>query len=73
VGRETPLDPIALASRYDRRGDRYDTISLCGELLLGFDPIRQSVDESVAKTAWHEETARSVIAQLLAAPEAQLC
>jgi hypothetical protein len=73
VGREAPLDPIELASRYRRRGDRYETISFCGELLLGFEPDRRWIDRFGSKTSWNPESARQAIAQLVAAPEAQLC
>jgi uncharacterized protein (DUF1800 family) len=72
VGRETPLDPIALASRYRRRGNRHETISFCGELLLGVEPDRRWIDQSVSKATWNPESARQAIAQLMAAPEAQL-
>jgi Protein of unknown function (DUF1800) len=73
VGREIPFDPIALAGQYRRRGDRHETISFCGELLLGFKPDRRWIDQSVSKTTWNSESARQAIAQLMSAPEAQLC
>jgi uncharacterized protein (DUF1800 family) len=73
VGREVPLDPIALAGRYRRRGDRHETISFCGEVLLGFEPDQRWIDDSVSKATWNPESARHSIAQLMASPEAQLC
>ena len=38
VGRDAPLDPIALARRYGRGRDRADAIRFCAELLLGVAP-----------------------------------
>ena len=40
VGRDAPLDPIALAGQYGRGGSRDQTLSFCAELLLGFAPDR---------------------------------
>ncbi len=76
VGRDAPLNPIALATRYGRGRNRADTISFYAELLLGFAPDDQWIDRlerSLGTTAgFNENSARRAVAFLLAAPEAQL-
>ncbi|MFI5456241.1 MAG: DUF1800 family protein [Isosphaerales bacterium] len=76
VGREVPLDPIALAGRYGRGGSRVDTITFCAELLLGFAPDGRWMDGLEAfrgaNAAWNQDSARRAVAHLLATPEAQL-
>jgi len=76
VGREVPLDPIALAGRYGRGRNRVDTISFCAELLLGFAPDGRWMDRLAASlganAAWNQDSARRAVAHLLATPEAQL-
>ncbi len=78
VGRAEPFDPIALARRHGRGRDRADVIRFSAELLLGVMPDARWIDqvgESLgmkAKSDWNEDTARRVIAQIIASPEAQL-
>jgi uncharacterized protein (DUF1800 family) len=69
IGREPALDPIALAQRHGRGGNRVDTMTFCAELLMGLTPDARAIG---SKTAWNAESARSAVARLLAAPEAQL-
>ncbi len=73
VGRDAPLDAIALAGRYGRGGSRDQTLSFCAELLLGFAPDRRWIDQLSTKTDWNAESARLAIARLLTTPAAQLC
>jgi uncharacterized protein (DUF1800 family) len=73
VGRDQPLDAIALASHNGRSTNRVDTITFCSELLLGYKPEAEWIDLLGSKTAWNPESARRTVARLLATPEAQLC
>ncbi len=73
VGRDAPVDPIALAGRYGRRGSQDQTVSFCAELLLGFAPDQRWMDQLGAQTNWNTESARRAVARLLVTPEAQLC
>jgi len=76
VGREVPLDPIALAGRSGRGRNRVDTMSFCAELLLGFAPDGRWMDRLEASlgasAGWNQDSARRAVAHLLATPEAQL-
>ena len=78
VGRDVPLDPIALARRHGRGRDGTDAIRFCAELLLGATPDPRWIDRlgeslgSRSKTPWDQDAARRAVAQLLASPEAQL-
>ena len=73
VGRDAPFDPISLASRYGRDGNRDQTVSFCAELLLGFSPDQSWIEQLGTKAAWGPESARRAVATLLASPEAQIC
>jgi uncharacterized protein (DUF1800 family) len=73
IGRDAPLDAIALAGRHGRGGSRVEAITFCSELLLGVRPDAHWIDQLSAKTAWNPESARLTVARLLATPEAQLC
>jgi uncharacterized protein (DUF1800 family) len=73
IGRDAPLDVIALATRHGRSGNSIDSITCCAELLLGFVPDAHWIQQLVPKSAWNAESARRTVARLLATPEAQLC
>ena len=78
VGRDAPLDPIALARHHGRGRDGAEALRFCAELLLGIAPDARWIDRFgaaigvKAKADWNEDTARHAVAQILAAPEAQL-
>ncbi len=78
VGRDTPLDPIALARHHGRGHDGPEAIRFCAELLLGIVPDARWLDRLgaslgvKAKADWNEDTTRRAVAQILASPEAQL-
>jgi uncharacterized protein (DUF1800 family) len=72
VGRDAPLDPVALANRHGRRRDRAETIEFFSDLLLGGRPDARWVEQVAPKTDWNEDAARRAVARLLATPEAQL-
>jgi uncharacterized protein (DUF1800 family) len=73
IGRDAPLDAIALATRHGRGGSREQTLSFCADLLLGFAPDRHWIDQLGTAKDWNRESARRAVARLLASPEAQLC
>ncbi len=78
IGRDMPLDPIALAQRHGRGRDGVDAIRFCTELLLGVVPDARWLDrlgDSLgvkSNAAWDPDLTRRAIAQILASPEAQL-
>ncbi len=78
IGRDMPLDPIALAKRHGRGRDGVDAIRFCTELLLGVVPdarwLERLGDSLGVKSnaAWDPDLTRRAIAQILASPEAQL-
>jgi hypothetical protein len=76
IGRERPLDPLALAWKYGRGSDRRDALTFFAELLLGVSPDAnwlKQLDTSLGPSAtWNEETARCAVVQILSSPEDQL-
>ena len=78
IGRDIPLDPIALARRHGRGRDGVDAIRFCTELLLGVVPDARWLERLVvalgvkSNAAWDPDTTRRAIVQILASPEAQL-
>ncbi len=78
VGRDTPLDPIALARHHGRGHDGAEALRFCAELLLGIVPDARWIDRLGAslgvksKADWNEDTARRAVAQLLGSAEAQI-
>jgi uncharacterized protein (DUF1800 family) len=77
VGRDAPLDPLALAQRHGRGRSGADAIRFCAELLNGTAPADDWQERLGASSAgkpetWDREAARNVVARLIAAPESQL-
>jgi hypothetical protein len=78
VGRDAPLDPIALARRHGRGHDGAEAIRYCTELMLGIVPDDRWIDRLGAslgvksRADWNEDTTRHAVAQILASPEAQV-
>jgi uncharacterized protein (DUF1800 family) len=77
IGREAPLDPIALARRYGRGHDAQDAVRFCAEVLTGSAPddrqlerLRPSPDSK--STTWDAEAVRGAAARLIAAPDSQV-
>jgi uncharacterized protein (DUF1800 family) len=77
VGRDAPLDPMALAGRCGRGRDRADAVRFCGEILSGTAPDdgqleRLGPSPGTSPKAWDGEAARGAAGRLIAAPESQL-
>jgi hypothetical protein len=64
VGRDAPLDPVALALRYGRGRDGADAVRFCAEVLTGSPSARPQACDGQA--------ARDAVARLIAAPESQI-
>ena len=73
IGRERPLEPIALARRHGRGSSRRETLSFLSQLLLGLEPDErwfERLDQVLGSSAaWNEELARRAVTQVLTAPE----
>ncbi len=76
VGRPSPWDPLALASRHDRGRGRDEYIDFIAELLFGSEPGRdwhaRIADATGSDESWGPDAARHAIALILTCPEAQL-
>jgi hypothetical protein len=86
VGRDAPLDPLALARRHGRGRDETDAIRFCAELLTGAaaagdwqahpsaptDRPPESTSGRVSARGDDRASARNAVARLIAAPESQL-
>jgi uncharacterized protein (DUF1800 family) len=76
IGRERPLEPIALAGRHGRDSSRKQTLSFLTQLLLGLEPDDrwiERLEQSLGGSAtWNEELARRAVVQILASPEGQV-
>jgi Protein of unknown function (DUF1800) len=73
IGREAPLEPIALAERHGRGSGQAETVSFLCELVLGLAPDARWIEQVSSKAGWNPESARRAVTRLIAAPEAQLC
>jgi uncharacterized protein (DUF1800 family) len=76
IGREGPLEPIALALRHGRGSSRRETLTFLSQILLGIKPedcwierLEQAIGGS---ERWNEELARRAVVQILASPEGQV-
>jgi len=76
IGRERPLEPIALARTHGRGSSRGETLTFLRQVLLGIKPedgwierLEQAIGGS---ERWNEELARRAVVQILASPEGQV-
>jgi Protein of unknown function (DUF1800) len=76
IGRERPLEPIALARRHGSGSSRRETLSFLTQLLLGLEPDDRWTDRLDqllgGSAAWNEDMARRAVVQILTAPEGQV-
>ena len=76
IGRDLPLEPIALARRHGRGSSRKEILSFLTQLLLGLEPDDhwiERLDQALGGSALgNEELARRAVVQILAAPEGQV-
>src|SRR5262249_29385329 len=76
VGLAAPLDPLALARKHARGADLDDLLAFVAELLLGRVPPddwrKRLLDALGLKPGVTPETARQLVALVLASPEMQL-
>jgi uncharacterized protein (DUF1800 family) len=75
-GRTEPLDVFALLHKHGRNGTLDDTISFCGDVILG-GPLSGSLQEQLKMLRElakgnDADTARRIVAMVLASPEAQV-
>ncbi len=77
VGREVPLNPIALARRNGRGQDGPDAVRFCAEILTGTTPDDRQLERlcpspDKKSRTWDADASRGAAARLIAAPDSQL-
>jgi uncharacterized protein (DUF1800 family) len=77
VGREAPLEPLALARRHGRGRDGADAVRFCAEVLTGSAPDDRALERLNATSgtrtgARDGEAARAALARLIAGPDMQI-